>query len=67
MQVSGFVGNYKPKYLVGTCDGPNTGGIGGNLNKKVDPFAKEERPKQYDFKTGKWKYIDEIRNPFAKY
>jgi hypothetical protein len=67
MQVSGIVGNCKPKYQFRTCDGPETGGIGGNLNKKVNPFVLEERAKVYDWKTGEWKYKDEIKNPFAKY
>ena len=67
MRTSGIVGNYQPKYRFGTCDGPGTGGIGGNLNKKTNPFVLEERPKVYNWRTGEWQYQDEIKPPFGLY
>ena len=61
MLSTGIIGNSPVKLPfppVG-CDLPEQGGIGGNLGKdEPKPYVLEERPKQYNFRTGKWEYID---------
>ena len=64
---TGIVGTQKPiSFLppVG-CDLPEQGGIGGNIVKDTPkPFVLEERPKTFNFKTGKWEYVDQQKPKF---
>ena len=59
-----IVGN-KPSFpnlrpWVVASDGPETGGISGNIKpRQPDPFVKEERPTTIDIKTGELVYLDE--------
>ena len=57
-----IVGNNQPYRLpfLYTCDGPGTGGIGGNFwQNRPNPFIMEERPSMVDPFTGQRVYVDE--------
>ena len=65
MLSTGIVSNQKPISFLppAGCDLPEQGGISGNIRKDEPyPFVLEERPTNYDFKTGKLKYSDKMES-----
>ena len=67
MLSTGIIGNTKPVSFLPPvgCDLPEQGGIGGNIKKdEPNPFVMEERPKTFNFRTGKWEYVDQKKQPY---